>query len=132
MFVISGSVDVKAAAPKLNKKKITIYVGHTKKLKVNNVRGKVKWASSQKKVAEVSSKGIVKGKKAGSTTITATVGNKRMICNVTVKNNVSVSKKTMKLSPGESRKIKIKIQKHVNSIRFKVKDPNVISCKWGN
>ena len=66
-------------------------------------------ASSQKKVAEVSSKGIVKGQKAGSTTITATVGNKRMICNVTVKNNVSVSKKTMKLSPGESRKIKIKI-----------------------
>ena len=31
-----GSADVKAAGPKLNKKKITIYVGHTGKLKVNN------------------------------------------------------------------------------------------------
>ena len=50
MFVISGSVDVKAAAPKLNKKKITIYVGHTKKLKVNNVRGKVKWLLPRRKL----------------------------------------------------------------------------------
>ena len=39
MFTV-GSVDVKAAAPKLNKKKITIYVGHTGKLKVNNARKK--------------------------------------------------------------------------------------------
>lgn len=35
MFTV-GSADVKAAGPKLNKKKITIYVGHTGKLKVNN------------------------------------------------------------------------------------------------
>lgn len=41
MFTV-GSVNVKAAAPKLNKKKITIYVGHTGKLKVNNARKKVK------------------------------------------------------------------------------------------
>lgn len=59
MFTV-GSVDVKAAAPKLNKKKITIYVGHTGKLKVNNARKKVKWTSSKKQIAAVSSKGVVK------------------------------------------------------------------------
>ena len=64
MFTV-GSVNVKAAAPKLNKKKITIYVGHTGKLKVNNARKKVKWTSSKKQIAAVSSKGVVKGKKAG-------------------------------------------------------------------
>ena len=69
MFTV-GSVDVKAAAPKLNKKKATIYVGHTEKLKVNRAKGKVKWTSSQKKIATVSSKGVVKGKQAGKTTIT--------------------------------------------------------------
>lgn len=42
MFVISGSVDVKAAAPKLNKKKITIYVGHTKKAESKQCQRKSK------------------------------------------------------------------------------------------
>ena len=78
-----GSTDVKAAAPKLNKKKATIYVGHTEKLKVNRAKGKVKWTSSQKKIATVSSKGVVKGKQAGKTTITATAGNKKLTCKVT-------------------------------------------------
>lgn len=130
MFTV-GSVDVKAAAPKLNKKKITIYVGHTGKLKVNNARKKVKWTSSKKQIAAVSSKGVVKGKKAGSAVITAAAGNKKWTCKVTVRNNVSVSKGAIKILPGKSKKVNIKIQKDVNNIRFKIKDPKVVSCKWG-
>ena len=79
MFTV-GSVNVKAAAPKLSKKKITIYVGHTGKLKVNNARKKVKWTSSKKQIAAVSSKGVVNGKKAGSAVITAVAGNKKWTC----------------------------------------------------
>ena len=127
----TGFTDVKAAAPKLNKKKATIYVGHTEKLKLNRAKGKVKWTSSQKKIATVSSKGVVKGKKAGKAIITATVGNKKLTCKVTVQNNVSVSKGTLKISPGKSQKITVKIRKSVNSIRFKIKDPKIVSCKWG-
>lgn len=130
MFTV-GSVNVKAAAPKLNKKKITIYVGHTGKLKVNNARKKVKWTSSKKQIAAVSSKGVVKGKKAGSAVITAAAGNKKWTCKVTVRNNVSVSKGAIKILPGKSKKVNIKIQKNVNNIRFKIKDPKVVSCKWG-
>lgn len=130
MFTV-GSVDVKAAAPKLNKKKITIYVGHTGKLKVNNAGKKVKWTSSKKQIAAVSSKGVVKGKKAGSAVITAAAGNKKWTCKVTVRNNVSVSKGAIKILPGKSKKVNIKIQKDVNNIRFKIKDPKVVSCKWG-
>lgn len=33
--------------------------------------------------------------------------------------------------PGKSKKVNIKIQKDVNNIRFKIKDPKVVSCKWG-
>lgn len=130
MFTV-GSVDVKAAAPKLNKKKITIYVGHTGKLKVNNARKKVKWTSSKKQIAAVSSKGVVKGKKAGSAVITAAAGNKKWTCKVTVRNNVSVSKGAIKILPGKSKKVNIKIRKDVNNIQFKIKDPKVVSCKWG-
>ena len=130
MFTV-GSADVKAAGPKLNKKKITIYVGHTGKLKVNNAGKKVKWTSSKKQIAAVSSKGVVKGKKAGSAVITAAAGNKKWTCKVTVRNNVSVSKGAIKILPGKSKKVNIKIQKNVNNIRFKIKDPKVVSCKWG-
>ena len=74
-----------AQKPKLNKKSATIYVGKTVKLKVKGNRKKVKWSSSNKKVAAVSSKGKVKGKKAGKATITAKVGNKKLKCKIIVK-----------------------------------------------
>ena len=91
----------------------------------------MKWTSSKKQIAAVSSKGVVKGKKAGSTVITAAAGNKKWTCKVTVRNNVSVSKGAIKILPGKSKKVNIKIQKDVNNIRFKIKDPKVVSCKWG-
>ena len=77
--------DVEAAGPKLNMKKATIYVGKTVKLKVKNTKKKIKWSSSKKSVATVSKKGVVKGKKAGTSTIKAKVENKTYKCKVTVK-----------------------------------------------
>ena len=61
--------------------------------------------------------------------ITAAAGNKKWTCKVTVRNNVSVSKGAIKILPGKSKKVNIKIQKDVNNIRFKIKDPKVVSCK---
>lgn len=78
-------VTVKVATPKLNKTKETIDVGKTVTLKVENNKKKVTWSSSDKKVATVTSKGIVKGIKAGKATITAKVGKKKYKCTVTVK-----------------------------------------------
>ena len=63
---------------KLNKTKATIYVGKTVTLKVKNTKKKVKWSTSNKKVATVTKKGKVKGKKAGKATITAKVGKKKI------------------------------------------------------
>ena len=91
------NADAKAK-PKLNKKKITIKVGKTKKLKIKNLKGKkVKWKTSNKSVVKIKKtkkKTVVqlKGKKAGTATITAKVGKKKFKCKVTVKaakNNTS-------------------------------------------
>ena len=71
---------------KLNKTKATIYTGKTVTLKLKNNKNKVKWSSSNKKIAIVSSKGKVKGKKTGKVTIIAKVGKKKYKCKVTVKN----------------------------------------------
>ena len=73
------------AAVKLNKKKVTLTVGKTVQLKVKGTKAKVKWSSSNKKIAAVSKKGKVKAKKAGKATITAKVGKKKYKCRVTVK-----------------------------------------------
>lgn len=73
---------------KISQKKATITKGFTKKLTVSG--GKVKsWSSSKKSVATVDKKtGKVTAKKAGKTTITATLTNgKKLKCNVTVKDN---------------------------------------------
>ena len=74
-----------AKKTKLNKTKATIYVGKTVRLKLKNTKKKVKWSSSNKKIATVSKKGKVKGKKAGKVTITAKAGKKKYKCKVTVK-----------------------------------------------
>ena len=76
--------EVSAAKVKLNKTKLTLQVKKTYKLKVKGTKKKPKWSSSKKKVATVSSKGVVKGKKIGSAVITAKVGKKKYKCKVKV------------------------------------------------
>ena len=84
LLIVCMAVPVSAAG-KINKKKATLKVGQTLQLKVTGTKGKVKWKSSKKSVATVSSKGRVKAKKKGSATITAKIGKKKYTCKVTVK-----------------------------------------------
>lgn len=83
--VCSYTDEAIAAAPKLNKSKVTMYVGAKCTLKVKKTKSKVKWSSSKKKVATVTSKGVVMAKSAGKANITAKVGSKKLVCKVTVK-----------------------------------------------
>lgn len=78
--------EAKTSKPRLNKKKVTLYVGKSVRLKVKGTKKKAKWKSSNKKVAVVSSKGKVSAKKKGTARITAKVGKKKLVCRVTVKN----------------------------------------------
>lgn len=83
-IMLITSVPVEAAQPKLNKTKMTIYEGQKKTLKVNK-KAKVKWSSSNKKVATVNQKGQVFAKKKGTTIIKAKIGKRVIKCKVTVK-----------------------------------------------
>lgn len=81
------------AATKINKSKATLIKGQTLQLKITGTRSKVKWSSSKKSVATVTSVGKVIAKNNGTATITAKVGNKKHICKVTVKTpKLSVTK----------------------------------------
>lgn len=84
VIMLITSVPVEAAQPKLNKTKMTIYEGQKKTLKVNR-KAKVKWSSSNKKVAIVNKKGQVFAKKKGTVVIKAKIGKRVIKCKVTVK-----------------------------------------------
>ncbi len=87
------AVSAKIIPATLNQTKATISVGFTKTLKVDNTTEKVTWSSSKKSVATVSSKGVVKGVKAGTAKITAKVGDQKLTCTITVKANAYSEKK---------------------------------------
>lgn len=75
---------------KLNKTKAVLNKGDKITLKAtvtpsNAIDKKVKFTSSDKSVATVSSKGVVTAKKAGKVIITAKAGTKKASCNITVK-----------------------------------------------
>lgn len=69
---------------KLSKTSVSLRKGKSVTLKLTGGNGKTKWASSNKKVAAVTSKGKVTGKGAGTATITATNAGKKYTCKVRV------------------------------------------------
>lgn len=77
------------AEPALNVTRATLTkkkgANHTIQLKMQWAKGKVKWSSSNKKVAKVNSKGKVTAKKKGTAKISAKVGGKTYKCKITVK-----------------------------------------------
>ena len=84
LLMLALAAGVSASAAGITVKRLTLTQGTTYKLKVKGVKGKVKWTSSNKKIAKVTKKGKVKGIKPGNVTITAKVGKKKYKCAVTV------------------------------------------------
>lgn len=85
---VTSSATTTTASKKasLNYTSLQLKKGAKKKLKTSNVKGKVTWSSSSKKVATVSKKGVVKAKKAGKATIRVknSKGKQILSCKVTV------------------------------------------------
>lgn len=87
-----------SATIKLNKTKLTLDEGKSYTLKLTGTTKTVKWSTSNKAVATVSSKGVVKAVKAGTATITAKVSSKKYTCKVTVKEVFNAQKAVKNLS----------------------------------
>lgn len=97
-----GNKDVEAAKKvQLNKKKVQLEVGKSCTLKVKNKakKAKVTWKTKNRKIATVSKKGKVTGRKKGTTKVIATIKQgkkkKKLTCKVTVK----AAKKPIPTSP---------------------------------
>lgn len=108
----------------LNRQKLTLGVGESYKLKATvNTGKKVTWSAGSKN-ATVSSKGVVKAKKKGTVTITATTEDgKKATCKITIKKapkkiSLNVKKKTLKR--GKSLTLRVKFAKgcYSNKLTF--------------
>lgn len=78
--------------PSMTRKSITPFVKQTYKLGVNGGSGKIKWSSSNKKIAAVSSSGVVTAKKTGSCKIYAVRNGKKTSCTVKVYSKMTMNK----------------------------------------
>lgn len=92
LLLVTAMPQQAQAAIKINKNSVSVYVNQTVTLKVSGTKAKVTWTSSNKKIATVSSKGLVKGVKKGTATIRAKVSNKTLKCKVTVKKSPAAKK----------------------------------------
>lgn len=104
----------------LDKKTAAVYTGKTVTLKAtsNDKDAKATFTSSNTKVATVSSTGVVKGVKAGTATITASYGNAKATCKVTVKApSVKFAKKTATVYRGKTATVKATLA-GVSSVKY--------------
>ena len=93
LFAAAVSNPSYAAKPKLSKNTITLKVKKTATIKVKNANKKVKWSTTNKKIATIKkTKGkyrqtvtIKAGKKKGTCYIKAKIGNKTLKCKIKVK-----------------------------------------------
>lgn len=90
------STQAQAAVTKINKTQLSLYEGHTSTLKITGTSSIVKWSSSDKTIASVTSAGKVTTKNSGTAIITGKVGKKKYQCRVTVlKVSINITEKTL-------------------------------------
>ncbi len=85
-FGAGGEVQAKKKIS-LNRKRVTLKVGKSTRLKVKGTKKKVTWKSNKKKVATVNKKGKVRARRVGNARITAKVAGKKLVCRVVVTTN---------------------------------------------
>lgn len=132
--MVPSVLHAEAAAVKLNTTKATIYTGSTTTLKITGTSSKVSWTSSSPKIASVSGKGVVTGLKAGSSTITATVGKKKYTCKITVKTKVSrLSSNVSDVTLNQESYVTITLKNSTKDdiLLYTLANSGIVSCKWG-
>ena len=112
---VSATFTVTVKNPSITAKadSSVIYTKSKTTTKINVVKdgvtGNATFRSSNKKVATVSSNGIVKAKKAGKVNITVQVGNHKQVVKITVKKpTMKLVKSSAKLKKGKKVTIKVK------------------------
>ena len=103
---------------------VTAYICTQELARLKVSGSKYKWTSSNKKVATVSSKGIVTAKKKGKTTITAKKGKTTYKCKLVVE-TPKLSKKTASIIKGKTYQFKVSGTKQ--KVKWTSSDSSIVS-----
>jgi flavodoxin len=98
----------------ISAKELSLTKGQSAALSVKNNGKKVKWVSSNKKVAAVNGKGKIKALKKGTAVVTAAVGKKKYKCSVTVSDKKANVLIVYFSTTGTTKSAAKKIQKETN------------------
>ncbi len=79
-----------------------MYVGNSRTYRIDNGYGTTKWSTSDKKIATITTKGVVKAVSAGTVTVTAINNGKTLTKEITVYSKPKFKKKTFNLNTGET------------------------------
>ncbi len=123
-----------AATVKLNKKKLTMTVGDTQKLKITGSTKKATWkiASGSGKIKLKNKKKstvVVVAKKKGSAKVTATVAKKKYTCKVTIKAKASTATASASPAASATPELYASIQKEKDSPDWLKKLPEATDTK---
>lgn len=125
--LLASPLASEAAAAKLNKTSASVVVGNKVTLSVKNNKKKVTWSTDNAKVATVSKKGVVKGKKVGKATITAKIGKKKLTCKITVKSGLNKKKTTLYVGDYD----KLSVTGIKGKVKWSVKNSKIATVKNG-
>ena len=131
LSIQTQAASSKTQTIKLNRTSYSVYSGKTFKLKVSGTKEKVKWSSSNEKVATVK-KGVVTTLKAGKATIKAKVAGQTLKCALTVKSALKVSAEKVSLTKGKSKKVVVTLYAEDGDVTCKIGKPSVVSYKFGD
>lgn len=99
ILILPFTAEASASADstvKLNVQKKVIYLGHSYTLRLKHATGKIKWYSTDEKIATVDETGLVTPVSAGTTKVVARNNGNKYICEVTIKiPHLNIRKKTL-------------------------------------
>ena len=90
VFMVIFTIPANAADAKISISQISLLPGETYSLTIENNMDTVKWSTSSRKIARVTSKGKVRAVAPGKADITATIGNQSYTCTVQVRSTVDI------------------------------------------
>lgn len=128
----AGVKTVEAATVAISKTTLTLTPGQKYRLKVTGTDQKIKWKSSNSKVATVGAKGLVTAKAAGAARITATVGTQKYSCVVSVKTSIfSVSSTSAAITVNKTVGVTV-TSKNNGAVKYHIDDTSIVSCRWAD
>lgn len=113
---------------RLNKSKLELVKGQTADLKVSDAPGSVSWSSGDSSVVAVSSSGKLTAKGSGKAIITASCGNQKKQCQVTVE-SPALNRSTLTMELEELSDLKLSGCKH--TVKWASSDTDIVKVNNG-